>query len=89
VLRGDQSWASISVTDTGTGIPPDVVSRIFEPFFTTRASGTGLGLAVVKRIVESHGGEVEVQSQPDRGATFTVRLRFAPDGGPEAGVAPA
>jgi signal transduction histidine kinase len=84
VHRGDQSWSAISVTDTGTGISPEVVSRIFEPFFTTRASGTGLGLAVVKRIVESHGGEVEVQSKPDRGATFTIRLRFATEGGPES-----
>jgi signal transduction histidine kinase len=85
VIRGDQTWAAISVTDTGTGISPEVVSRIFEPFFTTRASGTGLGLALVKRIVESHGGVVEVESQPDRGATFTIRLRFAPEGtGPES-----
>jgi len=79
MVRGDQVWAGIAVSDTGAGIAPEVVSRIFEPFFTTRASGTGLGLAVVKRIIDSHGGEIEVQSPPGVGATFIIRLRFAPE----------
>jgi signal transduction histidine kinase len=79
MVRGDQVWAGVAVSDTGAGIAPEVVSRIFEPFFTTRASGTGLGLAVVKRIIDSHGGEIEVQSPPSAGATFIIRLRFAPE----------
>jgi len=79
VSLDDQLWAEVSATDTGAGIPPEVVSRIFEPFFTTRASGTGLGLAVVKRIIESLGGEIEAESPPNEGATFRVRLRPAPD----------
>ena len=71
---GDAVWFSVS--DTGHGIPEDIRDRIFEPFFTTKgdASGTGLGLAVVHGIVTQHGGEVEVESEPGRGATFRVLL---------------
>ena len=47
---------------------------MFQPFFTTKATGTGLGLAVVKRIVEAHGGDVRVQSRPGAGTTFTLQL---------------
>ena len=56
--------------------------RLFQPFVTTKASGTGLGLAVVKRIVESHGGEVSVKSRPGRGATFVVTLPLEVDAAP-------
>jgi two-component system sensor histidine kinase PilS (NtrC family) len=66
--------ATLSVEDDGPGIPPAELSRIFTPFFTTKAEGTGLGLAVVQRIVDAHGGSVEVDSAPGRGARFTVRL---------------
>jgi PAS domain S-box-containing protein len=66
--------ARVAVADTGPGIPPDVEPRIFEPFFTTRATGTGLGLAVVKRIVDSHRGKLRVSTAEGRGATFTVWL---------------
>ena len=61
-----------SVSDTGPGIPDEVRAHMFEPFFTTRAAGTGLGLAVVKRIVEAHGGEVVVASPSGVGTTFTL-----------------
>jgi PAS domain S-box-containing protein len=64
----------VALTDTGPGIAPDVEPRIFEPFFTTRATGTGLGLAVVKRIVDSHRGKVRVATAEGHGATFTVWL---------------
>jgi two-component system sensor histidine kinase PilS (NtrC family) len=66
--------ATLSVTDDGPGIPEATLGRIFTPFFTTKASGTGLGLAVVQRIVDAHGGSVEVDSAPGQGARFTVRL---------------
>ena len=56
--------ARVEITDTGPGIPAEVLSRVFEPFFTTRPKGTGLGLAVVKRIVEGHRGRVSVTSEP-------------------------
>jgi PAS domain S-box-containing protein len=72
--RTGRAGVRIEIADTGAGIAPDVLSRIFEPFFTTRATGTGLGLAVVKRIVENHRGEIEVQSEPGRGATFVFWL---------------
>jgi signal transduction histidine kinase len=69
-----QPVARIQVSDTGPGIPPELAERIFQPFFTTKAAGTGLGLAVVKRIVEAHRGEVALDSRPGKGAHFTLRL---------------
>jgi signal transduction histidine kinase/ActR/RegA family two-component response regulator len=64
------------VTDSGTGIAPDVLPHVFEPFFTTRAGqGTGLGLALVETLVRNAGGEIGVQSKPGAGASFSVTLR--------------
>ena len=70
----DKVW--VSVSDTGSGIPPEIVARIFDPFFTTKAvgKGTGLGLSVSYGIIEKHGGKIEVASQPGQGSTFTVWL---------------
>ncbi|MEO7327783.1 MAG: ATP-binding protein [Minicystis sp.] len=70
----EQRWLSIAVSDSGPGIPPEVVGRIFEPFVTTRATGTGLGLALTKRVLDGHGGVIDVRSAPGQGATFTLRL---------------
>ena len=64
----------LSVTDNGCGIPPENLSRIFEPLFTTKNFGVGLGLPLVKQIVEFHGGTIAVASAPDQGATFTITL---------------
>jgi len=71
----------IKVTDTGCGIEPEKISRIFEPFFSTKTNevrpdlrGTGLGLSVCKDIIESHNGNINVESEPDRGTTFTIIL---------------
>jgi signal transduction histidine kinase len=72
--EGGSAALCVEVEDDGPGIPEKVRERLFQPFVTTKASGTGLGLAVVKRIVESHGGEVSVKSPPGRGATFIVTL---------------
>ncbi|MGH9650161.1 MAG: sensor histidine kinase, partial [Terriglobales bacterium] len=72
--------------DDGTGIPREHLARIFVPFFTTKAAGTGLGLALVHRIVTEHGGAVSVASDPS-GSTFTLSFpaRKAPAAGPEPG----
>ena len=64
----------VAVADDGPGIAPDALERIFDPFFTTKASGTGLGLATVHRIVTSHAGAIDVQSAPGAGARFRVLL---------------
>jgi PAS domain S-box-containing protein len=74
VREGDRALACIEVIDEGPGIPANVVDHIFQPFFTTKATGTGLGLAVVKRIVDAHRGDVAFRSAPGQGTTFTVRL---------------
>ncbi|MEW6509711.1 MAG: ATP-binding protein [Bacteroidota bacterium] len=64
----------IQVTDTGHGIERSIQNRVFEPFFTTKDSGTGLGLSVVYGVVQSHGGFINLESQPHRGTTFSVYL---------------
>jgi GAF domain-containing protein len=70
-------WAEVSVGDTGGGIPEGILSEVFNPFFTTKEAGTGLGLALVRRIARVHGGGVDVDNQPGRGVTFRIRLPMA------------
>ncbi len=74
----------IDITDTGRGIPSEIIGRIFEPGFTTkqRGTGTGLGLPISRRIVDRHGGRIEVESQVGKGSTFSIIL---PERCPEAG----
>ncbi|MGH9036583.1 MAG: sensor histidine kinase, partial [Acidimicrobiia bacterium] len=67
----------VTIGDTGTGIDPEVRTHLFEPFFTTKAKGIGLGLAVTHRIVEAHGGTIDVKSQPGSGAAFRLSLPAA------------
>ena len=66
---------TISVSDTGEGIAATALPHLFEPFFSTKSGGSGLGLALVDRIVRDHGGEIDVRTAPERGTTFALRLR--------------
>jgi signal transduction histidine kinase len=67
-------WMRIRVSDSGGGITPENMNRLFEPFFTTKQNGTGLGLAVTRRIIEEHNGSIQVESRAGMGTTFTVML---------------
>jgi signal transduction histidine kinase len=72
----------LRIADTGPGIPPDVIDRIFDPFFTTKKEGTGLGLAISRRILAAHKGTIAVESFPDAGTVFTLRLPAAGEARP-------
>jgi two-component system NtrC family sensor kinase len=74
----DGKWALIRFHDTGAGMSPEQIANLFEPFYTTKADGTGLGLAISYGIVERHGGEIDVSSQPGQGTTFVVKLPMRP-----------
>jgi signal transduction histidine kinase len=79
LLPGDEGqlpkrWMRIRVSDSGGGITQENMGRLFEPFFTTKQNGTGLGLAVTRRIIEEHNGTIQVESQAGKGTTFTVTL---------------
>lgn len=77
VDRVGQAAVEISLQDNGSGISEALREKIFEPFFTTRTSGTGLGLPVVKAVVQGHGGELRIDSSPDGGTTARIRLPLA------------
>lgn len=78
-LEGDM--VKILIKDSGPGIPEEIINRIFDPFFTTKpiGEGTGLGLAICHKIVEEHGGRIDVESKEGQGATFIIRLKGAGD----------
>jgi two-component system sensor histidine kinase HydH len=75
-LNPEQSILSITVRDTGAGVPEEKRATIFEPYFTTKPEGTGLGLWVVQQIVTAHSGSVLVSDAPGGGALFTIKLPF-------------
>jgi two-component system NtrC family sensor kinase len=79
-LAADGGHVRLAVADTGVGIPADLIAHVFEPFVTTKLGhgGTGLGLAISHDIVRHHGGELAVESEPGRGARFTLTLPAAP-----------
>jgi signal transduction histidine kinase len=81
----EQNWVRIDISDAGPGIPPDVLEKIFTAFFTTKARGTGLGLAVVRKVVDRHNGKVDVDTGPGKGTTFKlfIPLSTKPAGLPQ------
>jgi signal transduction histidine kinase len=75
VQRGDEAGVQrITISDNGPGIGADAMPKLFRPFFTTKANGTGLGLAVVQKIIVQHGGQVEARNESGGGAAFIVTL---------------
>ncbi|QOJ14276.1 MAG: hypothetical protein HRU75_06335 [Planctomycetia bacterium] len=78
-VRRTEGWVTLTITDNGPGLPPELLDRIFDPFFTTKDHGTGLGLTIAHRLVESHGGELRGENSPEGGARFSVRLPIAPE----------
>lgn len=102
VVRREQPWTgeggaggagpvlAIQVIDEGTGIAPEALPHVFEPFYTTKGigKGTGLGLPIAARIVDAHRGRIDVDSEPGRGTTFTVRLPALPAAPATAPAAP-
>jgi signal transduction histidine kinase len=78
VGRDEQSSDScrVVISDSGPGIPADVLPRLFDPFVTTKKDGTGLGLAISRRIIDEHAGTIEAENCAGGGARFTVRLPF-------------
>jgi PAS domain S-box-containing protein len=74
----DNPSVTVSLSDTGVGIPSGKIEEIFQPFFTTKTKGTGLGLAIVRRIVENHGGLIEVGSRVGKGTRFSITLPLRP-----------
>lgn len=73
----DKDFALIEISDTGGGIPADIVEKVFEPFFTSKEKGTGLGLAIVYNIIRKHQGDIKVHSIEGRGTTFRITLPLA------------
>lgn len=74
IANAAANTVAISVRDSGTGIAPEHLAQLFQPMFTTKARGIGLGLVVVKNLLEANSGRVEVQSEPGKGTTFTIIL---------------
>jgi PAS domain S-box-containing protein len=81
IARVNGQW-SVSMADTGPGMPPEVREKIFEPFFTTKSRGTGLGLPIARRVVEAHGGRVTIDTPPSGGTVVSVWLPASSPTGP-------
>jgi signal transduction histidine kinase len=74
--RPDRDFLELTVKDQGTGMAPETLKRIFEPYFTTKTNGSGLGLAIARSIIDAHHGTIAVDSAPQHGSRFQIRLPF-------------
>lgn len=74
LITADERFVAVAFTDNGCGIAPEEFGRVFEPYYTTKTNGTGLGLMIVQRIVQEHGGKITIQSAPKAGTTVTIHL---------------
>lgn len=81
-----RSFLQLEIIDTGVGIPPENLARIWELYFSTKKGGSGLGLPTVRRIIEEHGGTIDVHSEPGKGTCFTLLIPLSVS--PRAGAAP-
>ena len=72
--KRNDKFLELKVSDTGVGIPDDIIGKIFDPLYTTRAKGIGLGLAVCRSIIDRHDGHIDVESSVGKGTTFTIKL---------------
>jgi signal transduction histidine kinase len=77
-VSSDDHRITIHFDDEGQGIPPENMNKIWDPFFTTKEKGTGLGLGIVKNIIEAHGGSIQIVNRPVSGARVTVELPLKP-----------
>jgi signal transduction histidine kinase len=68
------TFAEISISDDGPGIPTEIAPKIFEPFFSTKSGGTGLGLALTRQVIEGHGGSIRLKTAPEQGTVFLIQL---------------
>jgi signal transduction histidine kinase len=69
-----QSFIKVAISDTGRGIPAQIIHRIFDPFFTTKPKGIGLGLSITYQIIKKHGGTIKVESKWEKGTSFVINL---------------
>jgi signal transduction histidine kinase len=74
LTRARKPELQMVIANDGVPIPAELVDKVFEPYFTTKRSGTGLGLATVKKIVEEHQGKIRIASEPDKGTTVTILM---------------
>ena len=78
VYKGN-GYIFVRFEDTGAGVEPEAMKHLFEPFFSTKHTGSGIGLAVSEEIIARHGGALDVESAPEQGAVFTVKLPVYPE----------
>jgi signal transduction histidine kinase len=87
-LRPHKNNIRFEVSDTGQGIAPEALGQIFEPYFSTKETGIGLGLALTRKLIEDHGGQIMVSSEVGVGTTFTVILPREPIYEPQSASSP-